>query len=288
MRRTVILAVGAAVTLLIVATTAGATEIAWAKIIGADPGKLNADQKTRAAGVMNQLQNTWGCKGTIAKCLAEGDQTARRHAGYVLRMVRKGKSDDHISKGIAKRKESAHPDETFNINLAGHPVKGDPGAKVVLAEFACFQCPFCAHLAPKLSKLKKKFGGKVAHYFKFFPVRSHVHGVSTAMAALAAHKQGKFWQLHDLMFANRSSLDDDDVAGYAQQAGLDMAKFQADKNDQASMKIIEKDKLEGMRFGVEGTPAFFINGKLYQGENDVVEILDRIGEELDIVEGRIK
>jgi protein-disulfide isomerase len=203
-------------------------------------------------------------------------------------MVRKGKTDDFIAKGIELRKQSAHPDEVFNIKLDDHPHTGGAGAKVVVVEFACFQCPYCAHLAPKLKKIKKKFGAKAAHYYKFFPVRSHKQGVPTALAAYAAHKQGKFWQLYDLMYANRSDLEESDVLGYAQQAGLDMAKFNADRAAPASMKVIEKDKLEGMRFGVEGTPAFFVNGKLYQGANDIAEILDRIGEELDIVEGRIK
>jgi len=208
----------------------------------------------------------------------------------VMRMARKGKKDAFIEKGIAKRHESAFPDETFKPDLSGHPSMGGKGAKVVLVEYACFQCPFCAHLAPKLKKLQKKFGGKVAHYYKFFPVRSHKRGVQSAVAGLAAFRQGpaKFWKLYDLMYANRDDLEDKDLREYATQAGLDLARFDKDIKDRALMRTIEKDKLEGMRFGVEGTPTFFVNGKLYQGASDYREIVDRIGEELDIVEGRIK
>lgn len=274
--------------LALASTDARADDIAWDKILGADPAKLNADQKQRVEDNLNALQNTWGCKGTIAKCLAEGDQTARRHAGYVVRMVRKGKDGAFIKKGIEQRKESAHPDEVFSIkNLDDRPRAGNAGAKVVLVEYACFQCPYCAHLAPQLKKIKKKFGNDVAHYYNFFPVRSHERGVATALAGYAAHAQGKFWQMYDKMYANRTDLDDDDLLKYAQEVGLDIAKFKADKEGSAAMKAIEKDKLEGMRFGVEGTPTFFVNGKLYLGANDIAEILDRIGEELDIVEGRI-
>ena len=75
---------------------------------------------------------------------------------------------------------------------------------------------------------------------------------------------------------------------YAKKAGLDVTKFQADLKDSALMRAVEKDKLEGMRFGVEGTPTFFVNGKLYQSSADFEEIVDRVGEEIDIVEGRIK
>ena len=267
---------------------ASADDIVWEKIIGADAGKLNAEQKQRVKDNLNRLKNTRGCTETIAKCMAAGDQTARRHAGFVVRMVRKKKPDEFIKKGITQRAESAFPEETFSPDLSGHPSMGAKGARVVIVEYACFQCPFCAHLAPKLKKIEKKFGGKVVHYYKFFPVRSHSRGVASALAGVAAMKQGKFWQMYDLMYANRSDLDDDDILKYAQQVGMDIAKFKADMKDPTVMKFIEKDKLEGMRYGVDGTPAFFINGKAFLGLNDYAEILDRLGEEIDIVEGKIK
>ena len=218
---------------------------AWDKVIGADPSVLDAAQKGRVESILSSAANTRGCRGTLASCLAAGDQTARRHAGFVARMVRKGKPDDFIVKGIADRAASAFPDEIMTIDVADHPLNGNPKAGVVLVEFACFECPFCAHLAPKLGALHKRFGDKVAHYYKFFPVRSHARGVQSALAGLAAHRQGKFWQMADLMFAGRADLSDDDILGYAEQAGLDMAVFK-------------------------------------------VALADRIGEEIDIVEGRIK
>jgi protein-disulfide isomerase len=264
------------------------TAVAWDKVIGADPGALDAAQKGRVESILGAAANTRGCKGTIASCLAAGDQTARRHAGFVARMIRKGKADDVIVKGIADRAASAFPDEIMSIDVADHPLHGNPAAKVVLVEFACFECPFCAHLAPQLATLEQKLGDKIAHYYKFFPVRSHARGVPAALAGLAAYRQGRFWQMAELMFANRADLTDEDILGYAARAGLDAAKFQADLKGAAAMKYIEKDKLEGMRLGVEGTPTFFVNGKLYRGLADFDELVDRVGEELDIVEGRIK
>jgi len=273
---------------MFVSTQAFADEIAWDKIIGAKINKLNAAQKKIVARNLNNIKNTRGCTGTLAKCLASGDRSAARHAGFVVRMVYKSKTDEFIKNGVKKRYESAFSDEKININLSGHPGTGSKSTKVVIVEYACFQCPFCAHLAPKLKTIKKKFGNKVAHFYKFFPVRSHKHGVSSAIAGLAAHRQGKFWKMYDLMYANRTDLTDQDLKKYAAQAGLDMVKFNADIKDKSLMKIIEKDKLEGMRFGVEGTPTFFVNGKLYQGAGDFVEIMDRISEEIDIVEGKVK
>jgi len=289
MRRHGVLILLGLVALAASTSTAGSpATVAWDKIIGADPGDLDAAQKARGESILGTAANTRGCKGTLASCLAAGDQTARRHAGFVARMVRKGKADDVILAGIADRAKSAFPDEVMKIDVADHPLNGPAGAKVVLVEFACFECPFCAHLAPQLAKLQGKFGDKVAHYYKFFPVRSHARGVPSALAGLAAHLQGKFWKMAELMFANRTDLTDDDVLGYASQAGLDVAKFKTDIADAASMKFIEKDKLEGMRVGVEGTPTFFVNGKLYRGLADFEELVDRIGEEIDILEGRIQ
>ena len=288
MRRIAPLAVVAFAALAAATAAAGAVDIAWSKIIGADPGTLDAAQKDRVAAILSGAQNTRGCQGTIATCLSSGDQTARRHAGFVARMVRKGKTDDEIRKGIADRAASAFPSEIQKIDVSGHPSNGSPSAPVVVVEFACFECPFCAHLAPQLAGLDKRFGDKVAHYYKFFPVRSHPHGVQAALAGLAAHRQGKFWRMAALMFANRADLEDADLADYASRAGLDMARYQADIADPSAMKVIEKDKLEGMRLGVEGTPTFFVNGKLFLGQADFDEIADRIDEEIDIIEGRIR
>ncbi|MDJ0762445.1 MAG: thioredoxin domain-containing protein [Myxococcota bacterium] len=271
-----------------VSTAVAAADIAWDKIIGIDLKKLTPEHKKQTAQHLNKFANTRGCSGSIAQCMAQGDMTARRHAGYVARMVRKGKSGDFIKAGIDLRHKSAFPSETFNIDLSDHPVVGGKNPKVVVVEYACFQCPFCAHVAPQLKNLKTRFGDKVAHYFKLFPVRSHNRGVASALAGVAAYRQGKFWEMAEIMFAKRTNLDDPDLLKYAKKVGLDIAKFQADIKDRGAMRYIEKDKLEGMRFGVEGTPTFFVNGKAYLGTQDYTEIADRIAEELDIVEGRIK
>lgn len=259
----------------------------WDKVIGAKVSTLTGAQKSQAEANLLRLENTWGCKGTLAACMAKGDLTARRNAGFVLRAVRKGKDDTFIDKYLPLRRVSAHPEEIAALDLTDRPMRGTPGAPITLVAFECFQCPFCAHLAPQLKDLAKSYKGKISEYFKFFPVRSHPRGVASAMAAAAAHKQGKFWPMLDLLFANRNKLGDADLMGYAKKIELDLKKYNEDVQDSAVMKLIEKDKLEGMRFGVDGTPTFFINGKRYQAQYDMDEIKDRIEEELDIVEGRI-
>ena len=117
----------------------GAVEVAWDKVIGITSSSLSAAHKARVKEIINSVDNTRGCKDKIAACLQAGDQTARRHAGYVARMVQKNKTDDQIKRGIADRHESAFPEETFDIDVNDHPRKGNAGAKVVLVEYACFE-----------------------------------------------------------------------------------------------------------------------------------------------------
>lgn len=281
--RNVVLAV-----LFICAIGDQAIALDWSKMPGLDAQKLKADQKKKIEEILAKLKNTRGCEGSLADCYSQGDMTAKRHAGYVARMVRKGKEFKDIEKGIELRNQSAFPSEKYKANLSGHPHLGNPEAKVVLVEYACFECPFCAHLAPKIKNLVKKYGGKVVYYYKFFPVRSHPRGVAAALAGFAAHKQGKFWPMYDLLFENRTDLEDEDLLSYARRAGLDTKEFLVDVKSKGAMKFVEKDKLEGMRFGVEGTPTFFINGKEFKGLQDYAEIVDRIEEELDIVAGAIQ
>ncbi|MDD5306943.1 MAG: DsbA family protein [Deltaproteobacteria bacterium] len=287
MARRASFAIATAVVLALAAPALKADSVAWDKIVGADAGKLSAAQKARASALLSRVANAWGCKGTMAACLAAGDETARRYSGIVVRMVRKDKSDADIEKALASRKASAHPTEIARIDLAGHPFLGPHDAKVVVVEYACFECPFCAHLAPDLKRLTGMFKGKVAYSYKFYPVRSHEHGVAAALAGAAALRQGRFWEMADVMFTGRANLTDADLLSYAQNAGLDLGRFKADLKDPALMKLIEKDKLEGMSLGVEGTPTFFVNGKLYEGASDFEEIADRVAEEIDIAEGRI-
>jgi protein-disulfide isomerase len=263
------------------------TKLQWNQLIGIQKSSLSNEERQRIQTICDTTQNPYGCKGSIAECVAKGDLTARRHAGFVARMVKKGKDEKAVREYIKKRHQSVHGQKSVKLDLVAHPRKGSPDAKVVLVEFACFQCPFCAHLAPKLDALGKKYGNKLVQYFKFFPVRSHPEGVPAALAALAAHKQGKFWPMYKLLFENRADLKPEDLARYARQVGLDIEKWKKDMSSPDVLKTIENDKLEGMRIGVDGTPTFFINGKRYEGVHNIAELDDRIAEELDILEGRI-
>jgi protein-disulfide isomerase len=151
------------------------------------------------------------------------------------------------------------------IALDGAPVRGAPGAPVTIVEYGDFQCPFCLRAHPTLERVLAEYAGKVRVVFKHFPLSFHRDAMNAHKAAAAAGEQGKFWEMHDLIFTKPNDLEPETMRQHAAQLGLDLARFDS---DYASKKIeakIAKDQAEGRKVAVRGTPAFFINGKYLAG-----------------------
>jgi protein-disulfide isomerase len=148
------------------------------------------------------------------------------------------------------------------INVTGSPFKGAANAPVTIVLFTDFQCPYCARIVPVLNELLEKNKGKVKLVFKNYPLPNHQFARKAATAALAAGKQGKFWEYHDRLFQNYNRLNDQVVQEQAQQLGLDMQKFEKDMNDPQIMQVINQDYQDGAKAGVRGTPTIFVNGSL--------------------------
>lgn len=157
---------------------------------------------------------------------------------------------------------AADPNKVFNIPIGDSPVKGPATAKVTILEFSDFQCPFCSQVPAVVDQVLAAYPNDVKFVFKQFPlVRIHPQAIPAAKAALAAHKQGKFWELHDKMFANQKQLDNDSLKKYAQEVGLDMAKFETDMNSPEVAKQVDDEMKLAASNQVTGTPTLFINGK---------------------------
>jgi protein-disulfide isomerase len=148
------------------------------------------------------------------------------------------------------------------INIAGSPIKGAPDAPATIVLFTDFQCPYCARILPVINQVLEQNKGKAKLVFKNFPLSSHQFARKAAAAALAAGKQGKFWELHDRLFQNYSRLNDQVVQEQAQQLGLDMQKFEKDMNDPQIAQAINQDLQDGNKAGVRGTPTIYVNGIL--------------------------
>ncbi len=147
------------------------------------------------------------------------------------------------------------------LTIGNAPVRGPKTAPVTIVEFADFQCPYCKRGGDNLHEALQDFKGKVKVVWKNYPLPFHQHAKPAAHAALAAREQGKFWQMHDLLFENQSQLGQDGIyEKLAKQIGLNMAKFKKDLNNPNFDKVLQADTQQGQTVGVSGTPAFFING----------------------------
>ena len=133
--------------------------------------------------------------------------------------------------------------------------------------FSDFECPYCAQLAQPFHELQSKGvdGVRMSVRFRHFPLSFHANARLAHQAALAASEQGKFWEMHDLLFANQSALKRDNLLSYAKTLGLDLDRFGRDLDSDKLKKAVEEDTAEGGRLGVRGTPTFFMNGKEYSG-----------------------
>ena len=149
----------------------------------------------------------------------------------------------------------------FEVATAGRPEKGG-GAKapVTIVEFSDYQCPFCQRAEGVVDQVMQAYGSKVRLVFRDFPLPIHPQARPAAEAANCANAQGKFWEYHAKLFANQSALGEDKLKEYAKDIGLDPAKFEQCLSQKPFSPAIDKDLTEATKLGVNGTPAFFING----------------------------
>lgn len=144
--------------------------------------------------------------------------------------------------------------------------QGSQSPQLQIVEYGDFQCPTCGAAEPIIEKIMKEFGEAISLTFRNFPLTNlHQFAFGAAIAAEAAGKQEKYWEMHNLIFANQRSLSDETLLSLAQQIGLDMSTFNADTEDPEITKKVEADFESGARSGVNGTPTFFINGTRFDG-----------------------
>jgi protein-disulfide isomerase len=162
--------------------------------------------------------------------------------------------------------------------IGDSPTTGATMRKILLVEFSDFQCPYCATAAVNVRKFMAKHKDKVTLVYKHFPLtQAHPQALPAAKAAWAAHKQGKFWEYHDGLFANQSKLGEEFYLQLAQQLKLDIKRFKADYA--AADNSIVADYSLGRKLGVSGTPSFVLNGEFFTGiatVEDMEKILARV------------
>lgn len=170
------------------------------------------------------------------------------------------------------------------VTVAGHPSRGPADAPVTIVAFSDFECPYCIKGSTNLEKVVASHPGKVRVVFRNMPLPMHAGAEPAALAALAAHRQGKFWEMHDALFATQGKFAVDDLDALADEIGLDMARYRSDIADPALAAALKRDVDEAKTLGVKGTPSFFVNGRLVVGARPAEELTTLVAEEIAATE----
>lgn len=166
------------------------------------------------------------------------------------------------------------------IATANSPSKGPADAPVELVEFSDFQCPFCFRAHPIVDQVLRTYGDRIRFVYRHYPLPNHPNARPAAEASMCAAEQGKFWPYHDRLFATQSRLSDADLKQDAVELGMDAAKFNGCVDSHKYKSVVDADTRDGEEAGVNGTPAFFVNGRLISGAQPYELFKKMIDEEL--------
>jgi protein-disulfide isomerase len=202
------------------------------------------------------------------RSLLTQQRTAVAYQSYVEKLRAKGAV--RISLEPPRQKVAAADGQT----------RGPAGAPIELIEFSDFQCPYCLRANPVVTQVLSTYGDRIRFVYRNYPLPSHPNARPAAEAAQCAAEQGQFWPYHDRLFANQSKLADEDLKQSAVAVGLDAAKFNACFDSHKYRTRVEADIQAGNEAGVNGTPAFFINGRMLSGAQPFDEFKRVIDEEL--------
>ena len=156
-------------------------------------------------------------------------------------------------------------------------IYGSANESIKLLEYGDYECPFCAEAQPIIKEIQRRLGDGLLFAFRNFPLTNiHPYAEHAAEAAEAAGAQENFWGMHDILFENQTALDDEDLAAYAAELGLDETRLIREVASSAYAPRIREDFKSGVRGGVNGTPTFFINGERYDGTRDLEHLLNAL------------
>ena len=174
-----------------------------------------------------------------------------------------------------KSETSTLPKSKLTLPIVGRDhVQGPIDAPILLLEYGDYECPYCGAAYPVIKAVQKRLGDRLCFAFRNFPlVNSHPHAQHAAETAEAAGAQGRFWEMHDLLFEHQEALEDEDLAQYASALGLDARRLVAEVLTGAHTARVREDFRSGARAGVNGTPTLFINGTIYSGPPNEEELL---------------
>jgi len=249
-----------------------------------DPGRLPADQQAIFQRVTSEEFCSCDSALTLAGCLQlRADcRTADHLANLIVRGAEAGLSAEELLGTLSSRVMGPFCKSPATFNVDNAPAKGPKDAAVTLVEFADFRCSHCRTAAPLIARAAKRYGKSVRVVFMPFPLQNNPMSMAAAEASLAAGAQGKFWQMHDALFADRKGdFTNANLNRLARKIGLDMKRFEKDMAQGAYRAQVLALKEQGVAAGVEGTPSLFINGRPYDIDPNLFTLEHRFDMELD-------
>jgi protein-disulfide isomerase len=213
-------------------------------------------------------------------------------AENICRRVAAGQDDDAIELALSLRvrmMQGGVTEGARHIDLAGAPVAGDPEAPVAVVMYSAPRGVHCAEMLPPVHEavVSGRLAGKARLHVKPFPMRSNPHSVEAGLAFVAAHQLGAFWEFVLYSYARFDEFAVAKQPEWAAAVGIDRGEFERLVADPATRKHLGAGKMEGLDGGVESTPAFFVDGRLYQGAVELDELVDIVEEMYDRSQGRI-
>lgn len=181
------------------------------------------------------------------------------------------KSVAQVKAGPVATRPPIDPNKVYPLAVGESPVKGAKDARVTIVEFSDYQCPYCSRAEPLVEQIVDAYPKDVQRVYKQFPLPMHPNAMPASKAALAAHKQGKFWEMHRKLFDNQTALGPDNYKKWAQEIGLDVARFEKDMSAPEVQAQIDKEMQEARGAEVTGTPTIFVNGKRLQPQQRNLE-----------------
>jgi hypothetical protein len=238
-----------------------------------DLSELTASERRIWADLVNEQLSPCGQPISVARCAQQqgGANSAEPGARACRQCV---PATRYVARLIAEGYERSEIEDLYDLRYGrdtgvevatdGFPSRGAAMAQVTIVEFSDFECPHCGHAHPLIDELLHEMEGRVRVVFRHYPLSGHPRAMPAARAAIAAERQGKFWEMADLLFTHQRQLSDEDLERYATQLGLDLERFHADMQSPEAQARIERDREEGGRLDIEGTPTFFVNGRRFR------------------------
>ena len=238
------------------------------KLPGVDTSDLSPREDAQWSAHVSELLSP--CKQvpvSVAKCVEEkrACEACVPAAEYLATQVREGKTKAQVE---ILYKERLAPDAVIEIDVSGSPSKGAPDAPITIVEWADFECPACQAATPILNEVVKA-NKDVRLVFKNYPLDMHEHAEAAARAALAADKQGKFWEMHLALFTSQMPLTSTTLEKFAADLKLDLEQFKKDQRSEDVADRVASDRKQGEEVKLQATPTIFINGRRFSYGTDL-------------------